>query len=87
MKKLALTLSILALSACSTTKAVSELPSIPTDATPQEAVNYISATCAGFAKAGSENENEHGTELNLFNDCMNKAVEMIENSTEPTTEE
>lgn len=80
MKKLALILSILALSSCGTTKQVSELPSIPTDATPQEAVHYISSTCAGFAKAGSENG--HGAELEIFNDCMDKAVEMIENSTE-----
>jgi hypothetical protein len=84
MKKLILTLSMLALSACSTTKSVSELPSIPSDSTPQEAVGYITATCAGFAKAGLKNG--HGTELGIFNDCMNKAVAMIEKTIEPTEE-
>jgi hypothetical protein len=83
MKKTALILSILAISACSTTKPVSELPPIPSDATPQEAVNYITATCAGFAKTGFKNG--HGTELVIFNDCMNKAVEIIGKTTKPTT--
>ena len=84
MKKIALTLLTLALSACNTIKSASELPSIPNDATPQEAVSYITATCAGFAKAGFKNG--HGTELGIFNDCMNKAVAMIEKTTEPTEE-
>jgi hypothetical protein len=76
MIKLALTLSILALSAYSTTKSVGELPTTPSDAIPQESVGYITATCAGFAKAGFKNG--HREELGVFNNYMNKAVEMIE---------
>jgi hypothetical protein len=75
VKKSTLMLLMLFLSACSTTKPVDELPSIPSGATPQEAAGYITATCAGFAKAGVKNG--HGTELVIFNSCMNKAIEML----------
>lgn len=74
---------IMLLSACSTTKSVSELPPIPIDASPQEAVNHIAATCGGFAKSGAKNG--HGSELEIFNDCMNKAIAIIEKTTKPTT--
>ena len=81
MKKLLLAISVLTLSACSTTETVGELPLIPTDATPNEAVSYITATCAGFAKSGFKNG--HGKELDIFNYCMNKAVEILQKSTAP----
>jgi hypothetical protein len=84
MKKLAIILSILALSACSTTEKISDLPPIPSDATPREAASYVTASCLGFAKAGFKNG--HGTELDIFNSCMNKAIAIIEKTTETTDE-
>lgn len=84
MKKLTLVLLTLALSACSTTKSVSELTSIPSDATPREAAGYVTATCLGFAKAGFEHG--YGVELEIFSNCMNKAVEMIEKKSSKPTE-
>jgi len=79
MKEVALPLLILVLLGCTTTittKKASELPPIPVDVTPQEAVSYVTATCAGFAKYG--HENGHGSELAIFNDCLSKAVKILE---------
>lgn len=82
MKLFFVALTLLLCSACSNTKDAGQLQPIPEDATAQEFATHIAATCAGFAKSG--HENGHGTQLNLFNDCMSKAVEIMESKESPT---
>ena len=46
------------------------------DTSPEAFVNRILGTCAGFAKSGAEQG--YGTELDIFNFCLNEAIEQIE---------
>lgn len=81
MKNLMLALSIIALSACSVTKSVSELPPTPSGEVLHGAIKKIASTCRRFSKNG------HATEQEIFDDCMYKASPVIGKTNETITGE
>lgn len=61
---------------CASVKNQEDLKPIAANAAAEEVVMNITATCAGFAKAGVEKG--YGGELSVFNECMDEAVKILE---------
>lgn len=86
MKKITL-ISIFFITACSSNNAVKDSPvmlensitdltTIHKNSSPLDFSRNLTLTCAGFAKAGSQNG--YGSELDIFIDCLNRAINLIE---------
>ncbi len=78
MKKIILLAMILLTSGCTANNSSTEPVIVHDDLNNFEKVKRITYMCSGYARSGKEQG--HGTELDIFNFCMNRAAQLIKDS-------
>ncbi len=70
----------LLLGGCASNIALTDGTDNENETSPEVFVSRIIGTCAGFAKSGAEQG--YGTQIDIFNFCIDKAIEHIEKAEE-----